>query len=737
MKHKFLLSLLVLLITVPLFFACDPEMPPMETSDDFLAPVFYQDLSTPKALEHPEANNMGRLFESGYLRTAPAIVGLKKDTEHKAGDSFKASYLGTELTIATSKSGTVTDYTISDSDHSVLISISYDSSTRKMDYHQKSVIHTSPENMMYQSAEGYDVVEIKMNGAAVGSDLSLQPRYDLICYRKSMDGTCSLMAADNIEFYSKGDIYGFVYNDKKEFNGSDFRPGTEIPTTANFDTISAACKEQLTGSGTEINENFALWYDAGQIGGSAGTLSSHTTEAAIEAALPWTTALEWSCRYTLTLDPKNTSPTTKTPGIAKGSKLTEPTAPENAGYNFAGWFTDDACTDKWDFASDTIASNMTLYAKWTTLAVFTVYFDTDGGSSLSPLTDIAEGSTIAEPAAPTKSGFTFAGWFHDPGLTTAWNFTSDTVTSDKTLYAKWDSAELDVYIAGLGVNSEGNGVIAYWKNSSMVELASYVAEGDTATSIFVQNNDVYVAGILNNKAVYWKNGTKTELPDNGFGASAKAITVVGEDVYVAGAVGTDSGSVAAYWKKETLTELTGGDTLTAITVDGGTVYTAGFDFNDGSNFIAKYWTNSTPTVLTYGNTPASVSSICVVGTYVYTAGYENDGTNDIAKYWINGIEQPTLSTTSSRAFQIVKDDSGIYISGWEQDGTNYKGLYWKDGEAVTLSTNISISQETSIAVNNGDVYFLCTESPNNIKYWKNGAEHIVDTGWGMDMTVAP
>ena len=41
---------------------------------------------------------------------------------------------------------------------------------------------------------------------------------------------------------------------------------------------------------------------------------------------------------------------------------------------------------------------------------FTVTFDTDGGSAVAKKT-IKEGEKVSEPAAPTKAGYEFEGWF--------------------------------------------------------------------------------------------------------------------------------------------------------------------------------------------------------------------------------------------------------------------------------------------------------------------------------------
>ena len=69
----------------------------------------------------------------------------------------------------------------------------------------------------------------------------------------------------------------------------------------------------------------------------------------------------------------------------------------------------------------------------------TVTFDNNGeGTYSKTITNVPDGSKIGEPIpAPTADGNTFGGWYKEPGCTNAWNFASDVVNSDKTLYAKW------------------------------------------------------------------------------------------------------------------------------------------------------------------------------------------------------------------------------------------------------------------------------------------------------------
>ena len=66
-------------------------------------------------------------------------------------------------------------------------------------------------------------------------------------------------------------------------------------------------------------------------------------------------------------------------------------------------------------------------------------FDSNGGSAVTPVTDIGEGATVTEPSAPSKTGYTFDGWYEQPDFSdTAWDFATDKMPAkDVTLYAKW------------------------------------------------------------------------------------------------------------------------------------------------------------------------------------------------------------------------------------------------------------------------------------------------------------
>ena len=73
----------------------------------------------------------------------------------------------------------------------------------------------------------------------------------------------------------------------------------------------------------------------------------------------------------------------------------------------------------------------------TKLKDVTVTFDTNGGSKIEPLTVLSYDYAIA-PDFPEKEGYSFIGWFTDRSLTKRFRFNETQITSNITLYAKWE-----------------------------------------------------------------------------------------------------------------------------------------------------------------------------------------------------------------------------------------------------------------------------------------------------------
>ena len=108
--------------------------------------------------------------------------------------------------------------------------------------------------------------------------------------------------------------------------------------------------------------------------------------------------------------------------------------PESAEFNFDGWYKDAACTEAWNFATDVVAEDITLYTKECVDAnvTFTVSFqDKDGnGVNLEDVT-VKSGGKLTEPVSDTHG---FYGWYKDAACTQLWDFAVDTVKGETVLY---------------------------------------------------------------------------------------------------------------------------------------------------------------------------------------------------------------------------------------------------------------------------------------------------------------
>ncbi len=67
---------------------------------------------------------------------------------------------------------------------------------------------------------------------------------------------------------------------------------------------------------------------------------------------------------------------------------------------------------------------------------YTVTFMSEGGSVVSPV-EVNENGLVTKPTDPSKSGYTFGGWYKEEALTNPWVFATDKVTGHVSLYAKW------------------------------------------------------------------------------------------------------------------------------------------------------------------------------------------------------------------------------------------------------------------------------------------------------------
>ena len=151
--------------------------------------------------------------------------------------------------------------------------------------------------------------------------------------------------------------------------------------------------------------------------------------------------------YTVTLKPNNGDQDTVL-FVPANSLIPLPTTPTMEGYAFIGWYVDEECTNPWNFDTDKIRSNMTLYGGWEIYVppvppdcnITFIPNNSDPSTTIVVLT----GEFIPRPTPPVKPGCTFMGWYIDEDCTTPWNFEVNRVSGHTVLYGGWEIAEYTI-----------------------------------------------------------------------------------------------------------------------------------------------------------------------------------------------------------------------------------------------------------------------------------------------------
>ena len=112
--------------------------------------------------------------------------------------------------------------------------------------------------------------------------------------------------------------------------------------------------------------------------------------------------------------------------------------PTREGYTFLYWAREG---QKTDVTNQTVSGWTNLYGVWEATpkpVSYTVTFNSNGGSKVDSQ-NVRSGELAEKPADPTRSGYTFLGWYTADNR--AFDFGTP-ITSDITLYAKWEKGAM-------------------------------------------------------------------------------------------------------------------------------------------------------------------------------------------------------------------------------------------------------------------------------------------------------
>ena len=176
-------------------------------------------------------------------------------------------------------------------------------------------------------------------------------------------------------------------------------------------------------------------------------------------------------------------------------------APTRPGYTFLGWFTDQALTTAAPATLMTAQGDTNptvLYAKWSAPLPYSITYvlnDTTpaGHPASNPATNPG-GFDVTDPTinlqAPTRTGYTFLGWYADAGLTTPISSINPASAVNYTVYAKWSAPNAynvqwtlnDTVPAGLTAANPNASLTSY-----TVEDADYTLRPATRTGYTFEN----------------------------------------------------------------------------------------------------------------------------------------------------------------------------------------------------------------------------------------------------------
>jgi len=393
-------------------------------------------------------------------------------------------------------------------------------------------------------------------------------------------------------------------------------------------------------------------------------------------------------KYTVTYDSQGGS-AVETASVTGGEKAARPTDPVKEGYSLAGWYKEADCTNVWNFDSDTVTADITLYAKWS-LNSYTVTFNVNGGSDVTSVS-ATHGSKLTAPTAPTKSGCGFDGWYKEEALTTAWDFDKDTVTASITLYAKWSTNSYTVTY-----NTNGGSEVASVSAAHAAKLTAPTAPTKTGygfdgwykeealTTAWDFETDTVTAAVT--LYAKWKTGSFTISYELNGGTNAAEnpanYTIETADITLSDAAKTGY-AFAGWFEKEDLS----GDAVTKI-VKG----------SSGDKKIYAKWTAVT-----------------------YNIVYElNSGTNAAANPAAYTIETNTitLSAPSRTGYTFggwftASDFSGTAVTEITKGSTGEKKVYakWLQNYSITYELNSGTNNASNPATYHAETNTITLASP--------------------------
>ena len=207
--------------------------------------------------------------------------------------------------------------------------------------------------------------------------------------------------------------------------------------------------------------------------------------------------------YTVSFDLQGHGSSISSQSILSGGKATAPSpAPTATGYTFGGWYKEPACTNAWNFSTETVTSNKILYAKWTAKNT-TVTLDRQGGTTGSTSVTATYDAAMPSTTMPGKTGYSFLGYYGSTGGSGTKYYNTDGSSahvwdvdaSTRTIYANWSENMTTVTV---NVSPSGAGTLTVGGSS--------FTPGNTTTAGVTTSRTVVATAKSGYGFDYWTTG---------------------------------------------------------------------------------------------------------------------------------------------------------------------------------------------------------------------------------------
>ncbi|MCQ2347004.1 MAG: InlB B-repeat-containing protein [Paludibacteraceae bacterium] len=120
--------------------------------------------------------------------------------------------------------------------------------------------------------------------------------------------------------------------------------------------------------------------------------------------------------------------------------------------------------------------------------IYKVTFDVNGRGVAPEIVTVSEGATVARPVVAAVDYFEVIGWFKEAECINEWDFASDIVTADITLYAKWGvTAETGMTASKDALGTDGQKLISTLTEAGFNKEQDVYKNGDESCRIVLKD----------------------------------------------------------------------------------------------------------------------------------------------------------------------------------------------------------------------------------------------------------